>query len=366
MRIKNWGIFVFITGYHLLLVALLPAYIKAFSWESLLLFFVTFVIAGLSITSGYHRLFSHKTYTAKPFYEWVVLLASGLAVQASALRWSNDHRLHHSHVDSDKDPYNIKRGFWYAHILWLFAIDDPLNPRVVADLMKNKRVMFHDRHYALLTLGVNAAVFLVGCMFMHPIAALVGGVLLRVFAVHHCTWLINSWAHVWGSKTYSKELSAVDNAMLAFFTFGEGYHNYHHTMANDYRNGVCWFHFDPTKWVVWTASKLGMVSDLRSFSSIRVQQTLVKKDKFLLLERISREIDETSHELRHKLEDMSAAFEHKTALLIDKLKELKESTSENRRMLLIETRQLKQELRAMWKSWISLTQFTVRRYSIAY
>ena len=109
-----------------------------------------------------------------------------------------------------------------------------------------------------------------------------------------------------------------------------------------------------------------MVSDLRSFSSIRVQQTLVKKDKFLLLERISREIDETSHELRHKLEDMSAAFEHKTALLIDKLKELKESTSENRRMLLIETRQLKQELRAMWKSWISLTQFTVRRYSIAY
>lgn len=366
MPIKKRKIFAFIAGYHLLLVALLPAYVKFFSWNSCLLFFVTFVIAGVSITAGYHRLYSHKAYTAKPLYEWVVLLVSGLALQESVLRWCNDHRFHHSHVDTEQDPYNIKRGFWYAHMWWLFTFEDPIDPRLVSDLMKNKRVMFQHNHYFLLALGVNVVVIGIGCLFMHPIAALVGGGLLRVFAVHHCTWFINSIAHFWGCKTYSKELSAVDNAVLAFFTFGEGYHNYHHTMAHDYRNGIRWFHFDPTKWLIWTASKVGLASNLRSVSSIRVQQTLVNKDKHLLLEKISREIDETSCEVRKKLEELSAVFEQKTTLLTEKLKELRETKKENRRPLLDETRQLKQELRGLWKSWLSLTQFTVQRYSIVH
>ena len=365
-RIKNWSIFAFIAGYHLLLVVLLPFYIMVFSWESFVLFFVTFVISGISITAGYHRLFSHKTYTAEPLYEWVILLVSALALQESALRWSNDHRFHHIHVDTEKDPYNIKRGFWYAHVWWLFTFNDPIDPRLVSDLTKNKRVMFQYKYYFLLAFGMNAAVLGIGCLFMHPIAALVGGVVLRVFAVHHCTWLINSLAHFWGCKTYSKELTAVDNAVLAFFTFGEGYHNYHHTMAHDYRNGIRWFHFDPTKWFIWTASKFGLASNLRSVNSIRVQQTLVSKDKHLLLEKISREIDDTSHEVRRKLEELSAVFEQKTAVLMDKLKELRETTKENRRPLLIETRQLKQELKDLWKSWLSLTQFTVQRYSIVH
>ncbi len=366
MRIKNWGIFAFIAGYHVLLLALLPAYISVFSWESLVLFGVTWAISVFSITAGYHRLFSHNTYKAKPAYEWACLLSSSLAIEASALQWSHDHRIHHSHVDTEKDPYNINKGFWYAHIWWMFTYRQPMDDRLVKDLLKNPRVMFQHNNYAWMTIAVNVAVVGIGCFFMHPIAALFAGFFMRLFAIHHCTWFINSLCHVWGARTYAKELTAVDNAILAFFTFGEGYHNYHHTMANDYRNGVRWYHFDPTKWLIWTSSKLGFVSDLRWVSDVKLRQMLVKKDKSLLIERVKQEIDETSKELHDKLEHLSESFEEKAASLMVKIREVKNATDERRKLLEIEIKQQKKELHAMWKSWIQLTEFATARYELGH
>lgn len=364
MRIKNWGIFIFVVGYHALLFALLPAYISEFSWASFALFFITWVISGFAITAGYHRLFSHNSYKARPVYEWACLIASSLSVQASALRWSHDHRLHHSHVDTEKDPYSVEKGFWYSHILWLFSYDEPIDDKLVADLKRNPRVMFQHNHYVALTLAVNAAVFGIGCLFMSPLASFFAGVLLRIFAIHHCTWFINSLCHLWGARTYAKELSAVDNAILALLTFGEGYHNYHHTVANDYRNGIRWYHYDPTKWIIWTSSKLGLVSDLRWVNDIKLRQRLVKKDKVLLLDRIKHELDETAKELSNKLEALSENFEVKAAALMSKLKEMRQATEERRKLLEIEIKQLQKELKALWKTWVSLTEFTSARYQL--
>lgn len=366
MRIKNWGIFAFVAGYHALLFLLLPAYIGEFTWASFVLFFVTWVASGFAITAGYHRLFAHNSYKARPVYEWICLIASSLSVQASALQWSHDHRLHHSHVDTDKDPYNINKGFWYAHIWWLFTYNERIDERIVKDLVNNPRVMFQHRHYVLVTLFVNLAVFGIGCLFVSPLASFVGGVLLRIFAIHHCTWFINSLCHVWGARTYAKELSAVDNAVLALLTFGEGYHNYHHTIANDYRNGIRWYHFDPTKWIIWTCSKLGIVSDLHWINDIKLRQRLVKKDRNLLLDRIKHEIDETAKELQQKLDTLSESFEDKAKALMAKIRELKETTEERRKFLEIEIWQLRKELRVMWKSWVSLTELTSARYTLGH
>lgn len=366
MRIKNWGIFAFIAGYHAVLLALLPAYINDFSWASFWLFFVTWALSGFAITAGYHRLFAHNAYKARPVYEWACLIASSLSVQSSALQWAHDHRIHHSHVDTDKDPYSIKKGFWYAHVWWLFTYDEPIDKRLITDLLKNPRVMFQHKHYALLTIGVNLAVFGFGCLFMSPLASFFAGVLLRVFAIHHCTWFINSLCHVWGARTYAKELSAVDNAVLAVLTFGEGYHNYHHTIANDYRNGIRWYHFDPTKWIIWTSSKLGLTSELRWVDDVKLRQRLVKKDRNLLLDRIRHELDETAKELHHKLETLSSAFDEKAAVLMAKVKELREATEERRKLLEIEIRLLQKELKVLWKSWVTLTEFTSSRYSLGH
>jgi len=366
MRIKNPGIFAFIAGYHLVLLALIPFSLSLFNWASAVLFAVTYVLGGLAITAGYHRCFAHKTYEPSPWFEWATLLNACLAVEASALRWSFDHRLHHSHVDTDKDPYSINKGFWYAHILWLFDYDREIEERIVADLMKNRRVMFQHRHIVALTVLVNLAVFGIGCLFMHPLAALVAGVLGRMFFIHHCTWFINSLAHVWGSKTYAKELSAVDNGILALLTFGEGYHNYHHAVANDYRNGIRWYHFDPTKWLLWTASRFGAVRGLRRVHDVKLQRMLVNKDKDLIIERISREIDETAVELKRQFEELSHSFEVKAQLLMKRLREVKKASDERKQLLKIEIRQLKKELRAQWKSWVALTQLAVRQYEIAH
>ncbi|MCH6256587.1 fatty acid desaturase [Puniceicoccaceae bacterium K14] len=366
MRIKNWDIFAFIAGYHLLLFALLPAFIGVFTWKAIVLCVITWAISGFSITAGYHRLFSHKTYKASPFYEWVALLSSSLAIQASALQWSNDHRIHHSHVDTDKDPYCIKKGFFYAHVGWLFTYKVPIDERLVSDLMNNPRVMFQHKYYGWVTLAVNLLVFGVGCLFMHPLASFVGGVLLRVFAIHHCTWFINSLAHVWGSRTYAKEQTAADNAIIALLTFGEGYHNFHHAIAHDYRNGIRWYHFDPSKWLIWTCSKLGLVKDLKWVSNIRLQQTLVNKDKEMILDHISREFDEKATEIRNKINELSELYHEKSQTLAKKLREMKVATAERRKQLEHDIKELKQELGELWKSWGDLTKFAAVQYSIAH
>lgn len=366
MRIRNWDVFAFIVGYHLLLVALLPFFIGHFSWAAAALFLLTFILGGLSITGGYHRLFAHRSYTAHPVLEWAVLICSTFAFQWSALSWAHDHRLHHKHVDTEDDPYSIRKGFWYAHMLWLFSYKQNFDERRVPDLVKNPRVMFQHKYFLPLAIVSNLAVFGIGCLFMHPLAAFVAGVLLRLFALHHCTWFINSLAHTIGSKTYAKELSAVDNALLAFVTFGEGYHNYHHAFEADYRNGVRWYHFDPTKWFVWTAAKLGIAANLKKFDKVRLQKTLVRKDKSLLLDRLSHEKDELALELRRKVEEMAAAFEATATAMAHAMAELKRASAEKRRLLRKEVRRLDAELREIWKEWVSLTTLAVRQYGLTH
>ena len=95
--------------------------------------------------------------------------------------------------------------------------------------------------------------------------------------LHHFTWFINSLAHYWGHQNYSTEHSAVDNYIICLLTFGEGYHNYHHTFAYDYRNGIRWYHFDPTKWLIWMLHKLGLARDLKVVNNARIAEQMIKE-----------------------------------------------------------------------------------------
>lgn len=359
---RNLSTFSFIIGYHLLLVALIPFVWASFTWQAALFFLATFSAGGISITAGYHRLFAHRAYSANPFFEWVVLIGSTLSLQWSALQWAHDHRMHHAHVDTDKDPYSIKKGFWYAHILWLLRHENTMEPKLVGDLLKNPRVAFQSRHYMLLALITNAAVFGIGCLFLSPLLSFFAGVLLRIFAIHHCTWFINSLAHVWGSRTYARELTAVDNALLALVTFGEGYHNYHHTFATDYRNGVRWYHFDPTKWLIWTASKLGITRDLRMVDEVRIQRKLVQKDKNLLLEQLSHQLDGFAHDLKERLEHVATSYEKTSAEFLEKLSEIKRASAEKRRLLELDIKRMRAELQVNWDTWLQLTRLVAGHY----
>lgn len=366
MKIKNWSIFVFVVLYHILLIALIPLAISAFSWGAFFFFLITYIIGGMSITAGYHRLFAHKAYAAKPFYEWTVLIGSLFAFEMSALKWSFDHRLHHNHVDTEKDPYSIDKGFWYAHILWLFDYERKFDPKLVPDLLKNPRVMFQDKYYIPLALGFNALIIGLGCLFMSPIASFYFGFLLRMAMVHHCTWFINSLCHTIGAKTYARELSAVDNAALAVLTFGEGYHNYHHAFAADYRNGIRWYHFDPTKWIIWLSSKIGLTKNLRSVNSIVLLKSLVQKDRRLILNRLSEEVDEIANEWTQKVEAISGQFDEIASVLSTKVRELKSVQGIHKVNLEKEIKALKSSLDSTWEDWIQLTRIAAKKFELAH
>jgi len=366
MKIRNWDTFLFVVVYHALIFGLIPFVIPVFSWGAFALFFATYVIGGLSITAGYHRLYAHRAYAANPVFEWGVLLGSTLAFEMSALMWSHDHRLHHNHVDTERDPYSIDKGFWYAHMLWLFDYKRNYDESLVADLLKNPRVVLQDKYYPHLVIAVNLLVFGLGCLWVGPLASFYFGFLVRMALIHHSTWFINSLCHTIGSKTYARELSAVDNAFLALLTFGEGYHNYHHAFAADYRNGIRWYHFDPTKWLIWVGSKFGMTKNLRAINTLTLQKSLVQKDKKMILEHLHEEMDEFATELKRRLEHLSERFDETASQLKVKLRELKKASSAQRQLLMREIKDLRLRLKAIWDEWVEVTTTAAREYQLAH
>lgn len=300
----NWIPGLFILSYHLLLVVALPIYFFHFtpSWGIIATSAVLLYITGLSVTAGYHRLYSHAAYKAHPVVEAVFLFFATMATQGSALRWTFDHRHHHAFVDTDRDPYSIKKGFWYAHFLWLFQKPKEIEDKVVADLLRKPLIRFQHRFYGILMVLTNTVVSLFfGWYFNDYLAAFLFTWLVRLFFLHHFTWFINSLAHTWGARTFCQELSAVDNYIISLLTFGEGYHNYHHTFANDYRNGIRWYHFDPTKWLIWTLNKLGLAYKLKKVHHYSIQEKLILDRKQLLLQKIHSSFDTCKEEWEEKI-----------------------------------------------------------------
>ena len=238
--------------------------IRASPW-TLGLGVVWFFVCGLAVTGGYHRLFAHPTYRAARAVRAAYLVFGAAAVQNSALKWAADHRLHHAKTDRGEDPYNIRRGFWWAHMGWILHKDAvPNDHRGVKDLVADPLLRWQDRHYVLLAVIAGlVAPLLLGSIWRDPIGAVLVAGFLRLVLLWHATGAVNSFAHKFGSRPYCLDSSARDSSITALFTFGEGYHNFHHRFQLDYRNGVRWMHFDPTKWLVWTLSRLGLATDLR-------------------------------------------------------------------------------------------------------
>lgn len=270
----NWTNTIFITVAHLLaVVAIIWMVLVQFSWWTVGLATLWFCLCGVSITAGYHRLFSHASYTASKGWKLLMLVFGAASIQNSALAWAQDHRRHHRFVDGPKDPYNIQEGFWWAHIGWVLMDTGPVEDiNRVADLERDKLVMWQNRNYLALAIFMAALLPLgLGLLWGDPIGALLCVGFLRLVLQWHITFTINSLAHMVGSQPYSTSNSARDSWITALFSFGEGYHNFHHRFASDYRNGARWWQFDPTKWMLWVLAKLRVVRDLRRTSAERIR-----------------------------------------------------------------------------------------------
>lgn len=246
-----------------------------FSWWTVALGVLWFGCCGLGITGGYHRSFSHPAHRAHWPLRLFYLLFGAASVQNSALKWSSDHRRHHAFTDDEKDPYNIRRGFWWAHIGWVLTNGDKPNFSNVRDLEKDALIRWQHRFYVPIAVFMGVVVpFALGMLWGDPWGAVLVAGFLRLVIQWHATFAVNSVAHTFGEPAYNLANSARDSFLTVLITLGEGYHSFHHRFPLDYRNGHRWYHLDPTKWVIWVGSKIGLASQLRRTPAARVAQAL--------------------------------------------------------------------------------------------
>jgi stearoyl-CoA desaturase (delta-9 desaturase) len=266
----NWPNSLFLVSTLVIALTGVPLYVWSAGFDSFqaILFLGFFCATGLSITLGYHRLFAHLTFKARWPVRLFTVVFGAAAFENSVLCWAADHRKHHKFVDQDDDPYDISKGFFHAHIGWMLSKTKAETCfDGVRDLQQDRLVRWQHRHYVLIAILAGFVLpTLLGGLWGGWSAALgaflIAGV-TRVVLVHHMTFFINSWSHTWGRRPYSSRCTARDNAVLAWLTFGEGYHNFHHAFQYDYRNGVKPWQFDPTKWGIWLLGLLGLARQLR-------------------------------------------------------------------------------------------------------
>jgi len=342
----SWVNASFIVITPLVTLALLPyvLYTSGFTWVDFAIWSFMIFTTGMALTVGYHRYFAHQTFDSPTWVRALMLFFGAGCIENSALKWSSDHRYHHRFVDKEGDPYNINRGFFYAHMGWIFFQDPPNRTLNNApDLSNDALVQWQHRNYTWLCAFVGFGIpTILGALAGRPLAGFFWGGLFRVVFLQHMTFFINSACHVFGSRPYSTKVSARDCWWLAILTNGEGYHNFHHAFGSDYRNGVRWYHWDPSKWMISLLSYLGLATNLKR-----------TPDPIILKARMETSLDEfrqNSHnrEIPAQLEQMRQSLDAKLAEFQLKVREFqawKEQASKKRaRFTRARARLLKQKL----------------------
>lgn len=324
------------------------------NWVMWSMFAFYMIATGLSITLGYHRLFSHLSFKAKWPVRLFTLVFGACAFENSVLHWASDHRRHHKHTDHDEDPYDITKGFFWAHIGWiLFKLDAEQPMDNVKDLRRDALVRFQDRFYVTIAFVVGL-IFpaVVGYLTMGGMVGAMAGFLvvgaLRVVLVQQSTFFINSLCHCIGSQPYSTRCSARDSWIMALVTYGEGYHNYHHEFQHDYRNGVKAWNFDPTKWAIIALNKMGLVSDLRRVPTSKI---------------VAAEMREAQRKAEAKLAEMNEADGTACEVAMARVNELLAKLKENLNEFETSVSQSLEASRATMKRWRKETRELVRGLS---
>jgi len=240
-----------------------------------------YIASGLSITAGYHRLFSHRSHSASWPLRLFYAVFGAAAFQNSAIKWCSDHRRHHLKTDTEEDPYTIMRGFFWAHMGWVMISEKEQQIEHVKDLQADPILVWQDKH--IFKIGAFAGIIfpgLIGLLLIGGFSGFLGGLiwggLVRLVIVHHGTFLINSGAHYWGKQNYSTKNTSRDSPILSLLTFGEGYHNFHHTFQSDYRNGHRWYHWDPTKWWIKIFSFIKITKNLNKVPNWSIENAKMK------------------------------------------------------------------------------------------
>ena len=235
-----------------------------FTWKAFWVFVVLqWMTGGFGVTLGYHRLLTHRSFKAPKWVEYAMSFFGSLALQGGPIKWIATHRVHHAFSDRPQDPHSPTRGFWWAHMLWLFAYDDVLDHgqaywRYAPEFARDKVHQFINKTHVYQTIALGVLLYAFGGW-----PCVVWGIFLRTVFVYHCTWLVNSAAHVWGYQTYHTNEGSRNNWWVALLTYGEGWHNNHHAYPTSAAHGLRWWEMDLTYVTIRLMALLGMATHIR-------------------------------------------------------------------------------------------------------
>ncbi|KAL5332429.1 fatty acid desaturase-domain-containing protein, partial [Aspergillus crustosus] len=292
ITLSNWPQHVNWLNVTFILIIPLIGCIFAF-WTPLHLYTAIFAVvyyfnAGLGVTAGYHRHWSHRCYNATPLLKVYLALAGAAAGQGSIRWWSRGHRAHHRYTDTEKDPYSVRKGLLYSHVGWLVMKQDyrKIGRSDASDLDADAVVVWQHKNYIALALGMALVLPTVVCGLCWGDwrGGFIYAGIIRVFFIQQATNCVNSLAHWIGEQPFDDRNSPRDHVLTALVTLGEGYHNFHHEFPSDYRNAIEWWQYDPTKWMIWVWAKVGLAFELKQFRANeidkgRLQQMQKKVDR---------------------------------------------------------------------------------------
>ena len=273
-------------------VGLIVAVVLFWGWGvggvPLTLFAVMYILTGLGITIGYHRLFTHKSFETSRVLTFIFGMCGSMAVEGSILTWVATHRKHHQYSDHDEDPHsphalgagfwNMTRGLIHAHFGWIALAHRVDLDRYVPDLKKDRLVRVLSRTFPIwIIVGLVAPAALGGLLTMSWWGVLLGflwGGLARIFFVHHVTWSINSVCHLWGRQPFDCHDESRNNMIFGVLGFGEGWHNNHHAFPTSARHGLRWWQIDTSYLLIRSLSLVGLAWNVRVPSDERIRSKL--------------------------------------------------------------------------------------------
>ena len=258
--------------------------VRPFGVLEFALLFMMWLLTGLGVTVGYHRLFTHRTFKATPWVTWVLAILGSMAGQGPVISWVALHRRHHEYSDREGDPHSPNlagdglrgalRGLAHSHFLWMRRHEYPNVVHYAPDLIKDRNLVRIARlYYYWVGLGLLIPTVIGGLVSMSwtgAVAGLLWGGLVRIFVLEHIVWAINSFLHMFGTRNYESRENSHNGGVFALATLGESWHNNHHAFPESPSFGLDWYRLDPGFWLIRTLAICGLAWDLKMPSAERM------------------------------------------------------------------------------------------------
>jgi stearoyl-CoA desaturase (delta-9 desaturase) len=269
------------------IAALVALWGRGLSPLDAVMFMTLYVLTGLGITVGYHRLFTHGSFRAARPVRILMAIAGSMAVEGSVISWVANHRRHHAYADKDGDPHSphldegaglkgVVKGLWHAHVGWLFDDEKTGLERWAPDLLKDRSMRRIDRLFPLWVVLSFVLPGIVGLVLTRSlwggVTAFLWGSLVRIFMLHHVTWSINSICHFYGKRPFETTDFSTNNWVLSLVSFGESWHNNHHAFPSSAIHGLGRWQLDPSAAVIATLERLGLARDVRKVSPKQLEK----------------------------------------------------------------------------------------------